>query len=569
MKLRIKPLLKKAEEAAIASAKKADDIVEEVLQTKAGGAGLPPVPPEPPITALVSPEPPPRLPALMDDTQNLPSIRAVNQQDEIIRDAIPIIEDTKQIAASLKDTSIPSNERLKRLKQGAAILAAAGAGAGLYNSLKSDVDLAQTAPIKSVENKAQIKSPEDQSFKNISAEEIKKPSKIAKPEEIKKADETPEKTDEPDADESSEIKNDLQQFLDFMSGKSESSVEELRKAQQERDNIVKANELQKSLAGLGSGIGAVVGKNYIAPDTSMSDSRLARAGQGIEDLKARLNLEDEDPQSSVSKGMQEFLKTRFGINTNASAAVIGKTLLPLLEKQQSRQDVLDQRREYAKQLAEEKKLQREQQKEEKQKDRELRKLQLDALKLEKEKQKEEKQQKYTADQSLKFTKQVQNPEYKKLNKLVTASDTLEKSVLDPNPQRDLGAIYDYIKILDPDSAVREGEIKFTGAARSIPTQVKATLNKWFKGNVLTETEKQNILEFAKDRLSSQKRVWLDSVKPIRNQAKKLNIPEEDFLPEEALGQTLPSKKEVRRKTKDGRIAIFDEQTKEFLRYEGQ
>ncbi|MEK9208340.1 MAG: hypothetical protein AAB922_07675 [Patescibacteria group bacterium] len=60
-----------------------------------------------------------------------------------------------------------------------------------------------------------------------------------------------------------------------------------------------------------------------------------------------------------------------------------------------------------------------------------------------------------------------------------------------NKEGDLALIYGFIKMLDPDSVVREGEIKLTSQAPSIAQKFVRTYSRVAKGRLLTPSERTN------------------------------------------------------------------------------
>ncbi len=62
-----------------------------------------------------------------------------------------------------------------------------------------------------------------------------------------------------------------------------------------------------------------------------------------------------------------------------------------------------------------------------------------------------------------------------------------------NPQGDLDIIYSVVKIRDPNSVVREGEIDLQRAARSLGTQVVQAWQKAAAGRMLTPAEREQIV----------------------------------------------------------------------------
>lgn len=70
------------------------------------------------------------------------------------------------------------------------------------------------------------------------------------------------------------------------------------------------------------------------------------------------------------------------------------------------------------------------------------------------------------------------------------------------PANDLAMMYSLVKFLDPQSAVREGEINLARAARSLGTQFVGAWQKAAAGKLLTPQERQNILGMLDQRVAN-------------------------------------------------------------------
>jgi hypothetical protein len=73
----------------------------------------------------------------------------------------------------------------------------------------------------------------------------------------------------------------------------------------------------------------------------------------------------------------------------------------------------------------------------------------------------------------------------------------------PDPKGDLALVYSYVKILDPGSVVREGEIQLSKEGRSYETQVRAWLTKAQTGEGFTPQERAQFRGSAKALYDSQ------------------------------------------------------------------
>lgn len=68
----------------------------------------------------------------------------------------------------------------------------------------------------------------------------------------------------------------------------------------------------------------------------------------------------------------------------------------------------------------------------------------------------------------------------------------------PNPQQDQAAIFSFMKVLDPQSTVREGEYATTENARGVPDTIKNYWNKIVKGLILTPEQRVKLLQVTED-----------------------------------------------------------------------
>lgn len=239
----------------------------------------------------------------------------------------------------------------------------------------------------------------------------------------------------------------------------------------------------------------------------------------VKSFEERAEKEKADPKSAISQQFRDFMGT-LGVTvpTNMSAEAAAK-VMPYA---------------YQKFAAKEAQIARSAEAEENRKLRET--LSNNAL-AGRQAAASEKAATNLSDKQNKFAQtiapKVQNKQYEKFAKLEQARLNIEHAVNNPNPQSDSALIYDFIKSLDPDSAVREGEISFVGTARSIPTKTKALVNKMFKGELLTGDERKNILDFATQSTLNQKKAWEISAKPYINQAEKMGVDLSLIIPEMA------------------------------------
>ena len=66
--------------------------------------------------------------------------------------------------------------------------------------------------------------------------------------------------------------------------------------------------------------------------------------------------------------------------------------------------------------------------------------------------------------------------------------------------RDIALLYSFVKVLDPESVVREGEIKLSDSATGVLQALGININKIFTGEILDEQKRNAILSVANDKL---------------------------------------------------------------------
>ena len=178
-----------------------------------------------------------------------------------------------------------------------------------------------------------------------------------------------------------------------------------------------------------------------------------------------------DPNSAVSKAARDLIKDMGGNVADTATAMQLKNVLPYLQQKFAVEEA-----------------------------RKNRAMQMELMKQ----NKIEKQE----DKDLMFAKALEDKiqgldAVKSFSQTEIASNTLDQIASLPpnkqNAQQQVAALYSFVKILDPNSVVREGEIQLTQAARSIPDTIKVKLQKVNanQGAVLTPQEIRSIAEYAR------------------------------------------------------------------------
>ncbi|MEY2701514.1 MAG: hypothetical protein RLY43_134, partial [Bacteroidota bacterium] len=161
------------------------------------------------------------------------------------------------------------------------------------------------------------------------------------------------------------------------------------------------------------------------------------------------------------------------------------------------------------------------------------------------------------------------------------SNNMNDFLKDPTGYADYATMLQGLKALQGDQSVVRGEEIRLGMNRGTLLQkAENALDSLFKGEFLQPEQRTAIRATVKAMKENTKKQYIKNSIPLKNQMKRANIKQEDvFQPdfidldnnkEKPDEQIEPSSKpissEVERKTSDGKIAIFDANTKQFLRY---
>jgi hypothetical protein len=73
----------------------------------------------------------------------------------------------------------------------------------------------------------------------------------------------------------------------------------------------------------------------------------------------------------------------------------------------------------------------------------------------------------------------------------------------PTPEGDISLIYQFMRMLDPGSVVREGEFAQVGRANGLPTQVQAFFNRIMGGGQLTPEMRSAIIAQSRELMAAQ------------------------------------------------------------------
>lgn len=115
---------------------------------------------------------------------------------------------------------------------------------------------------------------------------------------------------------------------------------------------------------------------------------------------------------------------------------------------------------------------------------------------------------------------------------VTARDSLARvyaSAKDPTPAGDLALIFNYMKVLDPGSVVRESEFATASATGSLLERAKAQLNKMTGGERLSDLQRQDFVNRAGQLFQSQEELHNRRVIEYTRLARQFNLVPENVI----------------------------------------
>jgi hypothetical protein len=111
----------------------------------------------------------------------------------------------------------------------------------------------------------------------------------------------------------------------------------------------------------------------------------------------------------------------------------------------------------------------------------------------------------------------------------TAFGRIEASAINPSPAGDMSLIFNFMKVLDPGSTVREGEYANAQNAGSIPDNVRSLYNKAIEGTILTDEKRADFVGRAKNLYNSAESGFMRTYNQYKKIAERRKLPIEDSL----------------------------------------
>lgn len=126
--------------------------------------------------------------------------------------------------------------------------------------------------------------------------------------------------------------------------------------------------------------------------------------------------------------------------------------------------------------------------------------------------------------------------------IVKSREKIKAVTDDPSPAGDLALIFNFMKILDPGSTVREGEYATAEQSASLPKRVVAQYNKVVSGEKLSETQRSDFVSQSENIYSAAKRNQDQMANEYRRIAKNMGAnPDNVILNFESQGAPVADK----------------------------
>jgi hypothetical protein len=121
------------------------------------------------------------------------------------------------------------------------------------------------------------------------------------------------------------------------------------------------------------------------------------------------------------------------------------------------------------------------------------------------------------------------PSVRQFAEQAAAFGRIEASATNPSAAGDLALIFNYMKVLDPGSTVREGEFANAQNAAGIPERIRAAYNRAKEGTRLTDSQRSDFLSRAKGLYENAEKSYMRTYDQYKNIATRRNLPLEDTL----------------------------------------
>jgi len=127
---------------------------------------------------------------------------------------------------------------------------------------------------------------------------------------------------------------------------------------------------------------------------------------------------------------------------------------------------------------------------------------------------------------------------------------VKASASDPSPAGDFAMIFNFLKVLDPGSTVREGEFKAAGAAGSLPTRIQGAFNRIESGQLLTTKQRGDFVNRAKKLFGSADAQHEKRIGTFANLADQAGVPKEQVILDLGLAEQEAAEEQVEKPPTD-------------------
>jgi len=130
------------------------------------------------------------------------------------------------------------------------------------------------------------------------------------------------------------------------------------------------------------------------------------------------------------------------------------------------------------------------------------------------------------------------PQVKAFAEQTAAYSRIIKSVQDPSPAGDLALIFNYMKMLDPGSVVREGEFATAQNAGGVDDRVRSFYNRVLEGTRLTPAQRDDFANRATRIYSGAQEGYTEIAKQYGSFATSAGLPADQVIPDFGYSGTL-------------------------------
>lgn len=160
----------------------------------------------------------------------------------------------------------------------------------------------------------------------------------------------------------------------------------------------------------------------------------------------------------------------------------------------------------------------------------LQKQNLDEQRLQRQMQQQGKQKEVSNKMATDLRKERSGlPVTKSTQEVAAAYNRMQNAAKEPSAAGDLSLIFNYMKMLDPRSTVREGEFANAQNAAGVPTKILNTYNNIMSGQRLSAEQRIDFLKNARGSYQAQMDVQNKIDEQYKALAEKNNIPVEDVI----------------------------------------